>query len=79
MSTQSTHYQQAPALRGLVVTTVQEGPVIGAYVNLTFVVPDCDAATVDLAQAFSDIAQFVRDGKVKERPVALRREFIQPV
>lgn len=68
-----------PQLRGMVVTTTQEGPQQCTYVNITFVVPQSDAATVDLGQAFEDIAGLMRSGKITERPVALRREFIQPV
>ena len=68
-----------PRLRGLVVTTLQEGSETGAYTNITFVVPNCDARSVDLAQALREIAQMMIEGKIKERPVADRREFIQPV
>lgn len=68
-----------PQLRGMVVTTTQEGPATCTYVNITFIVPHVDAASVDLAQAFEDISVMVRQGKIQERPVALRREFIQPV
>lgn len=70
---------QPPSLRGMVVTTATEGPASVAYVNITFVVPGTDAASVDLAHAFHQVADMVEQGIVKERPVAHRREFIQPV
>ena len=68
-----------PQLRGLVVTTIQEGSQTSCYINTTFVIANCDAFTVDLAQAFDDLANLVRNEKIKERPVPSRREFIQPV
>jgi len=69
----------APSLRGMVVTSMTEGTTPVAYVNITFVVPQVDADSVNLAQAFEDISVLFRQGKIAERPVAKRREFIQPV
>lgn len=68
-----------PQLRGMVVTTAIEGAMTYSYVNVTFVVPETDAASVDLGRAFHDLATMFEAGKIKERAVALRREFIQPI